>query len=117
MKHIPTLHCYFTHAYLSVLSPLAQNIFLTEINYITTRNGKKPVTIFQKGKMKLITWKRPFSQVLWLFTFSDCTTSIVFLKLINPHLPICANCKQILIYNQTKSTLIRRFPSSSNILI
>lgn len=31
VKHRSPLHCYFSHAYLSILSPVLQNIFLTEI--------------------------------------------------------------------------------------
>ena len=43
VKHISTQHCYFSCAYLSMLSPLLQNIFLTKIAslHITVKNKNK----------------------------------------------------------------------------
>lgn len=43
VKHISTRHCYFSCAYLSMLSPLLQNTFLTKIAslHITVKNKNK----------------------------------------------------------------------------
>lgn len=101
VKYISTLHCYFSHAYLSILSLLLHNIFLTEIisPHITGKKSPQWLSLERSNETYCLE-KSFFIMYCGSQTFSDLSQFDSTFALINPHQPICGNHKQMNAYLQ-----------------